>query len=41
MIKKDYTREELKAKKYFELRDIAKKKNVENVSYMSEENLRS
>ena len=39
MIKKDYTREELKAKKYFELRDIAKKKNVENVSYMSEENL--
>ncbi|MDE6361838.1 MAG: Rho termination factor N-terminal domain-containing protein, partial [Clostridia bacterium] len=39
MIKKDYTREELKAKTYFELRDIAKKKNVENVSYMSEENL--
>ncbi|MDE7208776.1 MAG: transcription termination factor Rho [Clostridia bacterium] len=39
MIKKDYTREELKAKSYFELRDIAKKKNVENVSYMSEENL--
>ncbi|MDE7070651.1 MAG: transcription termination factor Rho [Clostridia bacterium] len=39
MIKNDYTREELKAKNYFELRDIAKKKNVENVSYMSEENL--
>ncbi|MDE5654368.1 MAG: transcription termination factor Rho [Clostridia bacterium] len=39
MIKNDYTREELKAKTYFELRDIAKKKNVENVSYMSEESL--
>ena len=39
MIKNDYTREELKAKSYFELRDIAKKKNIENVSYLSEENL--
>ncbi|MDE6275834.1 MAG: transcription termination factor Rho [Clostridia bacterium] len=39
MIKNDYTREELKAKSYFELRDIAKKKNIEDVSYMSEENL--
>ena len=39
MREKNYTREELKSKTYFELRDIAKKKNVEDVSYMSEENL--
>ncbi len=39
MIKKDYTLEELKAKSYFELREIARKKNVENVSYLSEDKL--
>lgn len=39
MTKINYTREELKSKNYFELREIAKKRCVENVSYLSEEKL--
>lgn len=39
MAKKNYTIEELKAKTIFQLRDIAKKKGVDNASYLSEEAL--
>ncbi len=39
MTKKTYTAEELKDKSYFQLRDIAKKKGIENASYLSEQKL--
>lgn len=39
MAKKNYTIEELQAKTVFQLRDIAKKKGIDNASYLSEEAL--